>query len=83
MAMMIKFVSTTVPQNYTLVIYRFAPITENQVTIITPLEAPQMSEVSHVITIIQQGCSIVYILRYGYHKLATVTHKKRNGEVFS
>ena len=81
---MIKFVSTTIPQNYTLVIYRFAPITENQeLLLITPLEAPHMSEVSLVKTINQQGCWIVYVLRYGYHKLATVTHKKRNGEAFS
>ena len=42
-----------------------------------------MSEVCRVKTIIQQGCWIVYVLRYGYHKLATVTHKKRNGETFS
>ena len=42
-----------------------------------------MSEVCRVKTIIQQGCWIVYVLRYGYHKLATVTHKMRNGETFS
>ena len=81
--MTVKFVSTTVPQNYTPVINRFAPITENQVTIITPLEAPQMPEVGRVKSIIQQGCWIMYILRYGYHKLATVTHKKRNEKAFS
>ena len=44
-----------------------------------------MSEVCRVKTIIQQGCWIVYdiVLRYGCQKLATVTHKKRNGEAFS
>ena len=41
-----------------------------------------MSEVSRVKTIIQQGCWIMYILRYGYHKLATVTHKKSNEKAF-